>query len=166
MQQTPNARATADASYASARIDSDRLNNLIESGQGSQEDVAAYQTASAALASATSQRQDVLDAVFAAATANLTSNQRTALTNQRTNASWNLSREFLVVNREQTEWVSLRDALAIERIAAKLGESPDAGAQAQLANWRAHGSVAAARTGLNESLTQIRTNWNSAAGGN
>ena len=39
-----------------------------------------------------------------------------------------------------------------------------ASAQSQLANWRAHASVAAARSGLDSNLAQIRSNWNAAAG--
>lgn len=161
---SPDALATADAAYATARVNSDRLERLIQSGKGHEQEVAAYQVAKAALTTAEVQRQAVLDGIFAAATANLSSTQRTALTNLRANSSWNLPREFLVVNRDQAEWVRLRDALANERISRKLGDEADAAAQAQLANWRAAPTVAAARTALDANLPQIRTNWNTAAG--
>jgi hypothetical protein len=164
MQANVNALVERDASFASARVEAERLKTLIESGRAAQEDVSSYTSASSSLTTATSQRQSTLDSVFAAATANLTSGQRTAITNIRANRSWNLPLEFLVVNREQTEWVQLRDALANERISAKLGEDPDASAQMQLSNWRAHGSVAAARSALQSNLAQVRTNWNAAAG--
>lgn len=160
----PNALREADAAYATARVQSDQLERLIQSGKGHEQEVAAYQAAKTALSTAEAQRQAVLDGLFAAATANLSSAQRTALTNLRANAAWNLPPEFLVVNRDQAEWVRLRDALANERISRKLGDEPDAGAQAQLANWRANNSVAAARSALDTNLAQIRTNWNAASG--
>ncbi|MBI5283451.1 MAG: hypothetical protein HY874_00010 [Chloroflexi bacterium] len=160
----PSALATADADFAHARGESDRVERLIQSGKGTPADVSAYQNAKAALATATAQRSAVLDQLFASATANLSAAQRTALTNLRANAAWNLPPEFLVVNRSQEDWVRLRDALANEKIARKLHDQPDAGAQAQLANWRASVAVAAARTGLDTNLAQIRTNWNAAAG--
>ncbi len=161
---SPDALVTADAAYATARVNSDRLERLIQSGKGHEQEVAAYQAAKTTLATAETERQAVLDGIFAAATANLSSAQRTALTNLRANASWNLPKEFLVVNRDQAEWVRLRDALANEKISHKLGDEADAGAQTQLANWRANSSVAAARTALDTNLPQIRTNWNAAAG--
>ncbi|MBI5285617.1 MAG: hypothetical protein HY874_11035 [Chloroflexi bacterium] len=164
LTMVPTALASADAAFANARRASDRLERLIQSGKGTPADVAAYQIARAALASATAQRQAVLDQVFDAATTSLSTLQRTALINLRANAAWNLPPEFLVVNRTQEDWVRLRDALANEKIARKLHDQPDASAQAQLANWRSHSAVAAARGGLDTSLAQIRTNWNAAAG--
>lgn len=160
----PSALANADLAFANARRESDRLERLIQSGKGSQEDVAAYQAAKAALEAATAQRQAALDAVLTAATSSLPAAQRTALLNARANAAWNLPPEFLVVNRSQEDWVRLRDALANEKIARKLGDQADPAAQAQLANWRAAPAVAMARSGLDTHLTQVRANWNTAAG--
>jgi hypothetical protein len=160
----PNALANADVAFANARRESDRLERLIQSGKGTQEDVAAYQSAKAALDAATAQRAAALDAVLTAATASLPTAQRTALLTARANAAWNLPPEFLVVNRSQEDWVRLRDALANERIARKLDDQPDPAAQALLANWRAVPAVAMARSGLDTHLEQVRVNWNAAAG--
>ncbi len=67
-----------------------------------------------------------------------------------------------MVNREQTEWVAVRDALANEKIAAKLGDTPDQAAQSALSTWRANGSVSAARVSLDTNLASVTTAWNNA----
>lgn len=159
----PTLISSTDASYASARRDVDRLKALIESGRGSQEDVSAYQTASASLTTATAARQAALDAIFTAGTANLSAGQRAALTQIRANHAYELPLEFLAVERTQTEWVDVRDALANERISAKLGDEPDAGNQASLATWRANATVSSAKTSLDTNLPGVTSAWNSAA---
>lgn len=165
INNAPSALSTADAAFAAARVESDRLQRLIQSGRGSSEDVTSYQTQSAVLATATSQRQSVLDGYFTAAIAGLSSDQRTQITRLRANRSWNLPLEFLVVNREQAEWVAVRDALANERISAKLGESPDESAQASLTTWRAVSAVSTAKSNLDANRATVRAAWNTAVGG-
>lgn len=165
INNAPSALSTADSAFAAARVETDRLQRLIQSGRGTQEDVSAYQTQSAALATATSQRATVLDGYFTAATAGLSSEQRTLLSNLRSNRAWNLPLEFMVVNREQAEWVALRDALANERISAKLGESPDQTAQASLTTWRAVSAVSTAKSNLDSNRATVRAAWNTAVGG-
>jgi len=165
VSQAPDALGIADAAYAEARANTDRLKRKIQSGKAEEGDVQAYQAAKAALASATTAREAVLNQVFDAATASLGDTRREALQAIRTNrAAWNLPTEFLVVNRSEEEWVQLRDFLANERIAPKVGEEPDPSAQAALANWRANASVAAARTGLTSNLDSMRSTWNQATG--
>lgn len=159
----PTRLSNADASYAAARRDVDRLKALIESGRGSEQDVSAYSTAAAALASATSERQAALDALFTAGTANLTDGQRAVLQQIRANRAYELPIEFLTVERSQQEWVNVRDALANERIAAQLGEDADSGNQSSLATWRANATVAAAKTSLDANLATLASSWETAA---
>jgi len=165
LTSTPNLMHDADAAFAEARANTDRLKRKIQSGKAEEGDVQAYQAAKTALATATTAREAVLNQVFDAATASLGDTRRQALQAIRTNrAAWNLPTEFLVVNRSEQEWVQLRDFLANERIAPKVGEEPDPSAQAALANWRANASVAAARTGLTSNLDSMRSSWNQATG--
>lgn len=156
------ALATADANYASNRATADRLQRQIQSGHGNQEAVSAYQAACTARDSAATARDTALAAVITGATAGLSSGQRSALATIRANRSWNLPLEFLVVNREQAEWVALRDALANEKIAAKVGDEPDAASQTALGVWRSNQAVAAARVSLDTNLAAITTAWNAA----
>jgi len=152
----PTALAAADTAYATARRESDRLKRRIESGTGSGEDVASYQTQSAALEAATAQRQAALDAIFNAATAGLTQSQRTTLSTIRANRVLSDAPvEFLTVNRTQVEWVQLRDDLANEHIAVKYSDTLDAHAQTQLATWRAVPAVASAKAGLDTNLAAV-----------
>jgi hypothetical protein len=131
--------------------------------------VASYQTATANLATATSQRQAALDATFAAATANLSEAARTTLTRIRASRAQDWSRdfptEFLVIARQEAEWVSLRDCLANEHIAVKHPDLLSQDDQARLATWRADPAVLAAKTALDQNLTAVTDAWNTATGG-
>lgn len=159
----PSDLPAADAAYATARSESDRLQRLIQSGQATPEDVTAYQTQSAALATATSQRQAALDAIFNAATEGLTSPQRTALSTLRANRALSeASLEFLAVERSQSEWLQLRECLANERIAVELSDTLDQEMQAQLATWRAVSAVATAKSNLDTNLSSVISAWNAA----
>lgn len=155
----------ADAGYATAKRESDRLRRLIESGKGTQEDVADYQTQSAALAAATAQQDSALNALFEATTAALTSEQRASLRRIHAARTWGLPTEFLVVERSQQAWVELRSALANERFAAKYHETSDPAAQAVLASARSDAAVAAAATGIETNLAYVTASWTSALGG-
>jgi hypothetical protein len=159
----PSRLSNADAAYATARRDVDRLKSVIESGKAGEGDVSSYQSASTNLATATAARQAALDAYFAAGAAVLSAGQRQALTAIRTNRSYELPIEFLVVERSQQEWVDLRDALANERIEPKVGEEPDSTDQASLSTWRAVGSVASAKSSSEANLASVTASWNSAS---
>jgi hypothetical protein len=165
MNSAPNDLSNADTAYASARTQVDQLTAQIQSGHGSQDDIATLSTAQSNLATANSQRQAALDAIFNAGTANLSNAQKTALSTIRANrAAWDLPLEFLVVNREQSEWVAVRDALANERIAVSLPDSLSQAAQASLATWRADPAVSAAKASSDANLSAVTTSWNSTAG--
>ncbi|MEW6747138.1 MAG: hypothetical protein AB1486_30755 [Planctomycetota bacterium] len=162
----PTALAQADQDCFSAKNDADRLGALVRSGLASPSEVTACSQALADLASAESARQAVLDALFAAGTAELSSTQQQTLARLRVNgAAWELPLEFLVVTRAEAEWVRLRAALANERIAAKNYEDPDAGDQAYLSSRRAEDAVAAAITGLETNLAGVRAAWEDAIAG-
>jgi hypothetical protein len=60
--------------------------------------------------------------------------------------------------------VALRDALANERIAVELPGTLSQSCQALLATVRADGSVSAALTNVQNSLTSVTNSWNTAAG--
>lgn len=164
----PSTLDAADTAYGAARVESDRLRAKIQSGQASQEEIASYQTQVSNLAAATAQRQTTLDSVFAAATANLTSPQRAALTRIRANRAVDHSKEFpiefLVVERTEAQWVALRDALANEKQAVKYPDTLNEAAQTLLASARGDASVASARASLTSNLASVTSSWNTASG--
>lgn len=154
--------SSADEAYGNARREVDRLQRLIQSGQGTQEDVTAYQTQKAALTAATSQRAAALNAIFEAGTAGLTQGQRLALTKIRSNRNWEVAIEFLPVERSGADWVRVREALANERISAGDGVVLDPAVASQLAIWRADPAVASATTSLGTNLPAVTSAWNAA----
>ena len=160
----PTALSSADDALASARTSVDHLTSLIQSGHGTQDDITALATAQSSLATATSQRQTALDAIFNAAVANLSDAQKTALSKIRANRPWDVAIEFLVVDRTESQWVQVRDALANERIAVSLPDSLNQTAQSNLATWRSDTGVASAKSSLDSNLSAVTTAWNSAAG--
>jgi len=156
--------AQADQSFADAKAQCASLRKLIRSGQGTQDDLTAYTAAQAALASARSQRDGLLDDLFDDATANLTGDHRTTLTQIRGNSPWKLPLEFLVVERSESDWVTLRDALANERIAQKLDVDPDPDAQGLLTQLRAVTAVSTAKANLDANLATVTSAWDQAVG--
>jgi hypothetical protein len=164
MNSAPTALSSADDALASARVSVDHLTSQIQSGHGTQDDITALATANSSLATATSQRQAALDAIFSSATANLTDAQKTALSKIRANRSWDQPLEFLVVDRAESQWVQVRDALANERIAVTLPDSLNQTAQSNLSTWRSDPAVAAAKSSLDANLSSVTSSWNSTAG--
>ena len=168
LNANPTSLTTADTGHAAAQVESDRLRSKIQSGLASQEEIASYQSQMSSLASAATARQSALDAVFNAASANLTAPQRATLTQIRANRAADHSKgfpiEFQVVGRTESEWIALRDALANEKQAIKYPDTLDEGAQSLLSTARANGSVAAARASLTANLATVTTSWNTASG--
>ena len=153
-----------DLADAAAKRERDRLERLVRSGTGTGDDVTALAQARVLLANARAQRAAKLGALLDAATAGLSGQRRAALDSFSANAPWKQPIEFLAVDRDQQEWVALREALANERIAAKRQEAPDAGAQALLQQLRADPAVSAARANLDANLLAVTAAWELAVG--
>lgn len=149
----------ADHAAAAAKRESQALERLVRSGRASQEEVTACQQARSDFDTAQVQQQTLHVDLFEAATAGLSGPQVSALTQIRLNRGWKLSPEYLVVSREEAEWVRLRSSLASERIAAKRGESTHEAAQAVLDNVRGDAAVAAAMANLDANLSAVRAAW-------
>lgn len=162
MAEQPGALGLGDAALGDARRQCSELERVIQSGQATEEQIAAYPAAAAELAQAEAQCEGVLADLFDAGTAGLSNAQRQALSAIRANHRWSLPTEFLVVDRSEAQWVLLRDCLANERIAAQLGEDTDPEAQQILAEARSHPLVAAAKANLDANLAVVTTVWEQA----
>ncbi len=160
----PAALDVADAAFASAKQSVDELKRLIQSGQGAAEDVTAYNAAKTQVLLAQTQRQNVLDDFFNAATASLGQAQQDTLTAIRGNSDWDRPTEFLVLNHTDADWVDLRECLANERIAADQGEDPDPNAQTTLDQYRSAPQVATAKANLDANLVVVTAAWEQAIG--
>lgn len=157
------ALAEADASYVQALRDRDRLQRVIQSGIHEAADLPAYTSAVSQLNGAQSQRQAILDEMWSAGTGGLPQAKKNILATIRVNGhSWDMPIEFLTVERTETQWVELRDALANERISAAAGVPADPVSQALLAQLRADPTVSAAIANLASNLASATAAWNTA----
>jgi len=154
----------AESRMAAARVSSDALRRKIQSGKGSPEDVTAYQAALAELTSATALKEAALAACRAPAEALLSQAQREQLARVRANEHWQLPTEFLLVDRTESQWVALRDALANEKIAPRYGEETAPQHASVLGAARAHADVALAKTRLDSNLASFKTALTAALG--
>lgn len=154
----------ADAAFAGSKQQCDLLKRVIQSGQATSEQITTYAVARTQLSLADSQRHSVLTALLTSAAASLNASQQDTLAAIRGNRNWDLPIEFLTVDRTEAQWVQLREALANERISAKLGEEPDPEAQALLLQLRGNPLVATAKANLDANLTVITVAWEQAIG--
>ena len=154
----------ADLNHADAKRAFTILERTVRAGTADEDELEAYPGIIAAFGAAASQQQTVLAGLLDAATVGLTGAQRAKLDQIRLNQEWKLPVEFLVVDREETEWVALRDALANERISARLGETPDVAGQTLLAQLRADPAVSTARANIDTNLGLVEAAWNAAVG--
>jgi len=154
-----NALDSADATYSTARGARDTLERLVKSGLGTEEDVTALASAEAALTAAAAARDSILASARAAGAAELTSAQQATLTSLLSNCDRRLPIEFLVLDLEAADWLTLRNALDDEKAAPKLGLEPNAELQSFLTTKRAVAAVATAKANLDSNLAAIQAAW-------
>lgn len=152
--------ATADAAYTTARRDSDQLRRTIAAGLATQEDHAAYATAETNMDNAAASIEGVLNALYAAAVADLPQGVQDNLDTIVLNTRWDVPIQYKTINRSEAQWVTLREALANDRICDELEEEPDPNLQSTLS--QANSDAAAASVALQANLTNINTEWNDA----
>jgi hypothetical protein len=156
------ALATADAAWAAARQEADRLSRIVRAGNSTPQDVTDLTAAKEALVSATAARDAVLDALFDAGTGVLSAGEQAVLAEVRANRRWKLSMEFLVISRTEAQWVELRDNLMAEKVCAKIGDTLDSEVVQALSAARAQTDVAAAKALLDANLAAVRAAWDAA----
>lgn len=150
---------TASLAAAEARSEAERLSRVIRGGAATQQDRTAHSAALAAAQTAQSQAQAILAAAFTSASASLTASQIAALQTLQGNVAWQLPIHYLAANREQSEWVALRDALANVRVASQFGEDPDQGATDLIHAANSAPGVAAAAANL-AGIGELTAAWN------
>ncbi|CAG0985561.1 hypothetical protein PHYC_02003 [Phycisphaerales bacterium] len=152
---------TANASFAEASTDVNRLERLAQQGKATEQDRTDLGTARTSLASAVTARESALAAVFNAATESLTANQKALIQQFQANRGQSVPLKYRGTSRTDAEWVRLRDAVSNQAIATRRGEDLD-GTSAQIlsdANTAETVRAAAAVAGL----TDVRAAWQSAA---
>lgn len=153
-----------DDAYVAARQTHDRLRRLVQSGKGTQSDVASLRAAEESLTNATSARENHLASLRTAALGTLSAGQVALVERIRANRTWGLPVQYLVKDRTEPEWVALRDALAAKRIAEEdPEESFPQSARDYLAAADAVSEVATAKVNLDSNIAAVQTAWNTAA---
>jgi hypothetical protein len=154
---------TADAAFASARVEYDRLLRLVQAGTATNDDRFAWTAAQATFVSATAARQTVLNAVFSAATADVGQDALVALNTVNTNSNtWDLPVEYLASGNNEHDWVTLREALADVRIATSGGLAPSEHVSQIVAGFDAAPATATARANIVANLATVTEAWNNA----
>jgi len=155
--------AAADEALAAAQMSVDALERSIRAGHASDPQAAVVElsTARVALVSAKAALDAVLASVTEAAMASLSSGQRTSLAAIRASApNWSeIPAAYRVVPSSDEALVTLRNALAAERIAAATGEVMPDDATATLAQWAQMQAVSAALAASEANASLIAASW-------
>ena len=162
MGANPEALRIAQDAHATAVATADNLERVVRSGLATPEQITQYAQAQEQLGDASADLQGALNAIFNAATADVTPPQLNLLSTIRTNRVWGKPIEFLTVPGAELERVALRNAVSNERISAELEEPPDPADQALLNQWRTNPTVALAIANLQANLVLIEQAWNQA----
>jgi hypothetical protein len=156
---------TADTDAGTARATCDRLQRLVDSGLANEADVAALEAANAALTNAMIAQNQILTGLYDAAIDGLGEPQSVALAVMKANGTWDLPIQYLAVNRNEPQWVGLRDDLANLRIAEQLEEEPDPTCLQDVNTANADPAVSAAATNLENGLALVKQAWDVAING-
>jgi hypothetical protein len=162
----PDQLRALDGDYAQARRTADQLSRRIRAGLASQDEIAAYSAAQAALTAAAASREQYVQSLTAAAQARFDLGQRQVLARMAGNKSERAegTLEFTVKDRPTREWTEIRDAVSDERIASDTGDEADPDLQAYLAVKRADYDVQQAAANHATYVQSINDAWTQAVG--
>jgi len=151
--------AASDAALAESRRERDRLQREIRTGLARSEDVVALAQAKTNFEARSAARDGVLQEFRVGACDELPVSGATALANIIANRNHKLPIEFLVVQRSEADWITLRDSLVEEKAAARFGVDPNPDLANFLTTARAEQAVATAKANLDSNLTAIQAAW-------
>lgn len=151
--------AEADAACAALRVERDRLQRVVRSGQDAEGDPATLAALQTSLATAEAARKGVLDGVFQTLSAELSQGQRASLTQLRANERWRVPVQYRVVERSQSGWVRLRELLAHVRTYTANELEPRSGLVSELAALDQEELVAAAAASLATHIGDVQARW-------
>lgn len=155
----------ADSHYVTLRSEVDALRRKVRSGQASIEEIASLATKQDELATAASDRESAIEAIFDAATDSLSAGEKTALANIQANRSWATAIEFLVINRTDQQWLALTEALTNEAVATEEGTSVETACASLLLTERAKSEVSSAKTSFDANASAVASAWDTAVNG-
>ncbi len=151
---------TAHNACSAASIEHDRLDRLVRSGAGSQEDAAALAAARTQLQTATAQRDAAAQAFVQSA--ELDDNVVARLAAFRDARGRELPIHYAAADRSDGAWIALRHALASTDIHTRLGEEAPQPARDVILAADADQAVAAALVNLQTNGPAVTQAWNQA----
>lgn len=158
----PNDIPNADAVWTTANLEVEAVKRKINQGIASASEVASLANLETTLAGATTVREGLLANAYTMATAGLSTSQVDLLEAIQSNSEWSLPTYFLVVQRSQIQWVTLRNALDEQRIAAKYEEPVSATSLATISAALGDPAVSTAKVNVDTNLANIQTAWTAA----
>ncbi|MCC6285057.1 MAG: hypothetical protein IT439_07100 [Phycisphaerales bacterium] len=153
--------AAHNASSA-ASIEHDRLERLVRSGAGTQDDVTALAAARTQLQAATAQRDTAVQAFVQAAELGGEVNARLAALGDTRGRE--LPLHYAAASRPDDAWIALRHALASADIHTRLGEEVPQAARDVILAADSDAAVIAARVNLENNGPAVAEAWNQAVG--
>jgi hypothetical protein len=153
---------TAYDAYSAARIEHDRLERLIRSGKGTEQDVAALATARTQLRAAAAQRDTATQAFIQTADLGPDVNTRLAALSDRRGDG--LPTPYRAAELGEADWLALRNALASADIHTRLGEDVPQPARAVILANDAIPAVANARASLQANGAAVQAAWTATVG--
>jgi hypothetical protein len=156
----PSILSNADDACASARATCSRYARLLESGLAPPQTTEDLGSANAALAVAEAHLSATLESLFESGTAGLPPSAIGLLGVVRDNAvRWTAPTEFLAVERTETDWKRLLQALGAERHSQITGEPLEEDDADFLTSCRTDSVVAAAKASLDAGLIGVDAAW-------
>jgi hypothetical protein len=165
MTDNPGELASATDSLQAAQSDADRLSRLVQSGQATQEDRAALETALSSLNTAMAARSSAAASLRTAAEASLSQAKQDALSTMRSNLGRKLPLKYLVVNRSDADWVALREAIANDQQASAASVDPDPACHQRLLDANGIAATSTASQNLVTLLGDVTTAFHTAVTG-
>jgi hypothetical protein len=102
---------------------------------------------------------DLRDSAYSFLTTGLDAGKLAKLSKIRTNKHWGLPAPYLVVDRADQDWLSLRGALAAQRAATKHGWDLEQAPAAVIAAADGDGTVSQAKTDFANNRTTVKQTW-------
>jgi hypothetical protein len=165
LTDNPEELSGADSSFHVAQAENDRLALLVQQGQSTQNDRAAFEIAQSTLAAAKGSRDAALTSLRAAAVAGLSQAKQDTLATVRANLNRELPVQYLVTSRSDEDWVALREALANDRQSTARQVDPDPTCHQRLLDANAVPAASAASLNLTNLLADVTTAFNTAVTG-
>lgn len=153
--------SAADQSFQTGSDARAQLSSMLTSGQGTPENRTALASAEAELQRATQARNTTLQDVFMAATRDLPSGGRAMLLTLAS-CRFDYPVHFRAVERADPASLTLRDALAVQRISQANGDSIPENAAQVIRAEESNSAVATARINVNANGTAVQLAWTAA----